>query len=277
MWADCRTLIIAVFASAGLAVGWHAAQKSEPETHEQSPAQVDEFFREPVEKLIARLERDPTNLPVVQRLRVLNDPAAVPALKKAFESAEPGSKRAIAAALLSLGARSGPYFDFLAAPAREAARSDMPYPLPLDARDPSVPKQLNPDFLDWCNERGLEPNMMAQRATFDLPVLFLNLAFARDPRADEIFLQAIDSPNPLIVTNSVIGLALLSDRKAIEPIIRAIRLLPSASRPLPATGLLLFDEPVAQEFARQLIPDEAIRQAYLQAYRDMIPKAAPNR
>lgn len=266
------TLCVTTVAAGG------TSQQREPESREQRQAGIEAFYKAPVDDLIKGLNRDPSALTVVQRLRILNDPVAIGPLARAFERVDGElEKRIIAATLLSLGVGDGPYFELLAKPAREAARSEMPYPLQPRKKGEPAPSELDPTFLDWCRERGLDPNAMAHQATYEMPTALLGLGYARDPRAKEIFQEGLGSPNPLIVVHSVMGLDLLGQKDSIEPIIRGINRLPPPSRALPATWLLLFDDPTAQEFVRQWIPDEATRSAYLQAYREMIPRPRPKR
>lgn len=235
-------------------------------------SQREAFYRKPVEELIKDLERDPGSLTVVQRLRTLNDPVAIAPLKKAFDKVEARfEKLVIASTLLSLGERDGPYFDFLAQAARDAIRSDSPFPLDLDDSDRGVSGQFAPDFLAWCRDRGLDPGQTAHRVLYEEPLSVQVLALALDPRAEAIFLEALQSPNLLIASHGITGLALLGKKAAIEPIERAVRRFSPGMRPRQAAALLLFDDPKAQELARHWIPDEATRSAHLRHYLQLLP------
>lgn len=255
--------------------GWITAQESEQAARRRMWASREAFYKKPVGELIRDLERDPGWLTVVQRLRVLDDRAAIGPLKLAFEKVSGKlEKQSIAAALLSLGVRDGPYFEFLAKPAVEAVRSGIPFPPLIDERGEPVAKQLSPTFLSWCAERGQEPTKAAQWAAFDLQMDLTSLALARDPRATEIFLEALRAPNLYLVAPSILGLAFLGRKEAIGPIIEAVGRFPPSSRPIQAVPLLLFDDPRAQEFARELVPKGVTRSSALEMYRRMLPLSA---
>lgn len=248
------------------------AQDPVEEARAQGWAAWEAFLGKPVEELVKDLQRDPTDLVVVQRLRMLDDPAAIGPLKKAFDSVQgQHEKWVIASTLLSLGVRDGPYFDFLARAALEAIRSETPSPLDLDDSDWGVSGRFAPGFLVWCRERGLDPGRTAYSATYEVPQPVQLLAWARDPRAGDILLEALDSPNLVIVGNGIAGLAFLGRKDAIEPINRAVGRFSRAMRPLEAAALLLFDDPRAQELARQWIPDEQTRAVHLRHYLQFLP------
>lgn len=248
------------------------AQDPVEEARARMWAEREAFLGKPVEELVKDLERDPTDLVVIQRLRMLDDPAAIGPLKKAFDKAEGQHERwVIASTLLSLGVRDGPYFDFLARAALEAIRSETPFPLDLDDSDRGVSGRFPPDFLDWCRERGVDPGRTAYRALYEVPLPVQALSYARDSRAEDIFLKGLDSPNLIIVAHAITGLALLGRRNAIEPINRAVGRFSRAMRQHEAAALLLIDDPRAWELARRWIPDEETRAARLQFYLQLLP------
>lgn len=255
--------------------GWTLAQESEQDAQARMQTSREAFYKKPVEELLKDLEQHPGQLTVVQRLRVLDDKSAIGPLQRAFDRVDGKlEKQSIAAALLSLGVKDGPYFEFLAGPAREAARSDVPFPLRIDGQGDSVQQRLSPVFVVWCTERGLDPSTTAHWATVELQMELASLVFARDPRASEIFLEALDAPNLSVVAPSIMGLAVLGQKETIEPLIRAVLRFPPSSRAVQSIPLLLFDDPRAQAFALGLVPEGITRSSVLEAYGQILPSAA---
>src|SRR5215831_17937673 len=98
-------------------------------------------------------ERPPYRLFAIRRLIELGDPVVVPVLQRAFaDETEVTRRRFIAATLVSLGDLN--YFDYLADAAREAIKSDLPFPFPLSGRGESKSNPpFRPHFLQLVQDR----------------------------------------------------------------------------------------------------------------------------
>jgi HEAT repeat protein len=87
----------------------------------------------------------------------------------------------------------------------------------------------------------------------ELPAAVEALGETVDRRSSSILLRGLRSRNFFIVNEAVLGLARLSDPKAVKAIIVACKRLSADERPLVARALLYFDTPEAQQAAEQLI------------------------
>ncbi|HSR68714.1 MAG TPA: hypothetical protein VLU25_12315 [Acidobacteriota bacterium] len=203
---------------------------------------------------------------------MLNDAKAIQPLRRAFEKVETKrEKQIIAATLLSLGEREARYFDFLAKHALEAIRMDMPFPILLDEEGNIVRKQLDPAFVAWCEERGLDPARTSRRALYDLPGDVMPLTWARDSRATDIFREALAAPNFYIANQGIIGLAILREPDEIQEIVETIRRMPPQFRERAAAALMVFDNAQAHALAREFVPDEERLKAFLEFYQRLVP------
>jgi hypothetical protein len=145
-------------------------------------------------------EQPPYRLFAIRRLIELGDPVVLPVLHRFASETDVTRRGFIAAALVSLGDADADDFEYLADLARQAVKSDLPFPVPLSgAGGPSVNPVYRPEFLELVNERGLEFSTALQKATFEFPGDVEALGEAGDSRCFSILVQGLRSPNIMIV------------------------------------------------------------------------------
>jgi len=88
------------------------------------------------------------------------------------------------------------------------------------------------------------------------------LARSEDPRAAGIFRQGLDSPNPLVVARSVLGLARLRDAAAIPLVAQAADRLRAGDRMLVSKNLPWFASIQATQLMERLTPDPKMRESF---------------
>jgi HEAT repeat protein len=187
------------------------------------------------------------------------DPAAVAELERRFAaSADKTEKQKIAVVLLSRRQGDQPYFDFLAGHARLAAASDAPFPYRYDASGKLVPGELAPQFVAWAAARKLDPETAVRRVFLEYPMDVFFLGLAGDPRATEILLKGLESPNYMVVARAAFGLARLQYTPAIRSIVAAAEHAPGEGSVLIARALVLFEDAAAQAAAERLIKDKQL-------------------
>lgn len=228
--------------------------------------------KSPKEILIAETRKSVNEL--VEDLLKRGDTGAIPALKEAFEkSAKKSERQRIASTLLVSGERDELFLDYLMHFARLAIESDMPFPFGFDSEGKIIPRKYSSEFLSWCKQNNIEPDVAAREALNILPVDVVFLAMARDPRAFDLLEKGLESKNYYIVARSAQGLARLEDSRAIKPIIEATRRLPSELAPLTAQALLVFNDPEAQTVAEEFIKDPGVLDSLRTQLREKGPKA----
>ncbi len=167
-------------------------------------------------------------------------------------------KQRFASVLLSIGVKDNVYFNYLVSAAKAALSSDMPWPTLYDKDGQIVPKTINPAFLKWCKERGLDPRDTFEASYYEIPVPWYYLAGSGDPRAYDLLITGLHSANPMIVAWSATGLAKLQNPAAIEEIIEAYHRAPAETRAEIAETLLYFPDPRAQAAAEEFISDKQL-------------------
>jgi HEAT repeat protein len=235
-------------------------------TRQQSRGQSEQqlllqFSQQSASQLVARyFRRPPYPLFVIHRLIDLADPAVMPALREAFSrDTQTLTRPFLAAALVRLKDPDSQYFNYLAASARNAVASDLPYSPGLSSiTTPGGRTQLPSELVVWARAHNVALSDALRRAAIDLPAAVEALGEAADPRALPILLRGLKSPDAYVVRTSAFGLARLHDIIAVEPIINACNTLQREERPLTAKALLYFHSHRAQRAADSIIADPVL-------------------
>jgi hypothetical protein len=216
-----------------------------------------QFSQQSASQLVARYFRGPPYpLFVIRRLIDLADPWVIPDLRDAFSrETQPLTRQSLAAALVRLRDLDSQYFDYLAAWARDAVSSDLPYSCGLTG---GTMPEGSTEFIAWARAHNVALSDALRRAAIELPAAVEALGEAGDHRALAIFLRGLRSPNGCIVRTSAFSLARLHDPIAIEPIVEACNTRRREERPLTAKALLYFSEQGAQRAAESMIADPVL-------------------
>ncbi len=198
---------------------------------------------------------------VIRRIIDLGDPRVVPALAEAFDrETEPLPREFLAAALVRLGDTDHLFFEYVAAAAVDAAKSDIPYPYDLaataatDKRD-TIDLRGQHEIQVWAQAHNVPVLDVIWRATIEVPAAVEALALTRDRRAVPILLQALQSSNPVVVREAALGLARMHEATAIVPIKIAGQHLDPEDRKWLAKSLLYFHSRRTQKAAGSMIGD----------------------
>lgn len=185
------------------------------------------------------------------------DKKAIPVLRKAFDqSSDKEEKQRIASQLLRAGVSDEQYLNFLIQHARKAIESNMPFPLALDEDGKPIKRKYSAEFLAWCKEQGIDPNIAARNWANTYPIDVMRLINSMDPRASDTLLKGLESSNYIIVLAAAKGLARLQDKRAIRPIIESSKRVPTEITETLGLYLLYFDDAEAQSAAENLIRDQ---------------------
>lgn len=220
------------------------------------------FSRQSAPELVSHYFDQPRlQLFVIRRLISLDDPRAIPALRNAFETqTQPLTRQFIAAALVRLGETDQKYFDYVAGRAREAVNSAIPFSsrsvTALAASD-SGDFEESEEVRSWAHAHNVPIVQAVWNATVEIPGAVQALAVARDRRSVPILLEALQSPNFLVVQEAAFGLARMHETSAIDPIIASCQRLDAKNRPWMAKPLLYFSSKKAQEAASSMIGDSS--------------------
>jgi len=146
--------------------------------------------------------------------------------------------------------------------------SDLPYSsrsvtaaVTWDGGDFEEPEEVR----SWARDHNVPIVQAVWNATVEIPAAVQALAVARDRRSVPILLEALRSPNFLVVQEAAFGLARMHETSAIAPIIAIRRGLDAKNRPWMAKPLLYFSSKEAQEAARSMIGDSARLQIWREA------------
>jgi hypothetical protein len=163
-------------------------------------------------------------------------------------------KERIASILLSLGVKDPIYFDYLTAEAKKILAHDHDIPWPEIYGDDEEPKYANPALNEWCEKHRMDFGAMDDVSKYEIPVAWYYLAAASDPRAYDLLIKGLNSPNLMIAGRAAQGLAMLQDPRAINVLIAAGRTAHGLARGLIAQSLLFFPDPKAQAAASEIAP-----------------------
>jgi hypothetical protein len=202
-----------------------------------------------------------TNQERVEKLRnkysfqqlISGDPGAVANAKEIFAlTNDPKIKQRAGSILLHIGKADQAQYDYLTGEAEKAldVANKMPWPTVYDNEGKIVDK-INPEFLKWCAARKVDARDTFESAYFDAPMPWYFLASARDPRAHDLLVRGLRSPNVMIVVYAAEGLARLQASDALDEIIAAARHAPQETRYSIARALLFFPDSKAQAAAAE--------------------------
>ena len=222
-----------------------------------------QFSQQSASQLVARyFHGPPYPLFVIRRLIDLADPRVIPALRNAFSrETQPLTRQSLAAALVRLRDPDSQYFNYLAASARNAVASDLPFSSGLSSSTTPKGRAEFPsasELVVWAQAHNVALSDALRRAAIELPASVEALGEAADYRALPILLRGLSSPDAYVVRTSAFGLARLHDTVAVEPIIQACNTLRREERPLTAKALLYFDSHRGQRAADSIIADPAL-------------------
>ena len=229
-------------------------EKSASRGHRSDEVILTEFSRKSARQLVAEyFGGPPYSLFVIHRLMELGDPAVLPELRTAFER-EPNSltRQFLAAALVKLGDQAPRYFKYVAVAATRAVKNDLPLSL-SDAASVAEHGEMPVALISWVGLHRTDLQSALWLATVELPAAVEALGETADRRSSSILLRGLHSRNFFIVNQAALGLARLSDPKAVKAIIVACKRLRADECPSVARALLYFDTPEAQQAAGQLI------------------------
>lgn len=208
------------------------------------------------DEIVLRLEADPNDTFAISRLAASGDARAEAVLRKVFTRADQKAAKQVAASwLVKMDRSDRAHFDLLVGYARSAVESDVPFPGAFDDNGQLIRHRVSEEFIEWCKDRHLDPQVVAQRSVYAYAADVKHLARAEDERAVPILTQGLKSPNYLIVVASAQGLALLKESRALPEILQAVDRVPMDIRRGLALTLLVFDDPVAQATAEKYIGD----------------------
>jgi len=182
------------------------------------------------------------------------NPGAVASAKEIFTlTTDPKIKLKAASILLNIGKADQVHFDYLTGEAEKALKDaqEMPWPTVYDKEGKTIDK-INPEFLKWCEARKLDALDTFESAYFDVPMPWLFLAPARDPRSHDLLMRGLQSSNVMIVVFAAEGLARLQASDAIDEIIAASHRAPLETRFSIARALLFFPDSKAQAAAAEV-------------------------
>jgi hypothetical protein len=216
-----------------------AGQKQPPNS---APGVSDEQGADSIAK--AR-EDTPESIYYVEEIARQGQVEAVPMLEEKFGRTKDALDRGhIASALVRLGDRNDPYWNFLVKEARAAIESGMPDFGGYDPQGNSVPGP-SPEFTAWAQAHNLSLAAAQDRVRV-LGGAVTFLAITRDPRAIPLLRQALSVPSYIMQTQAAYGLVSIPDPGSIPLIIDACKRAPAEARALIATSLVYFDDPEAQ-------------------------------
>lgn len=199
---------------------------------------------------------------MILRLVELGNPAALPALERAFanETHNP-TREFLAAALVNLGDKEPKYFAYVSCRAITAVKSGVPFPVDLGAYPPAgmTLPPLTRSFESWARRHKVGVTPAMYEAAFDDSWATQALGEAADRRSRSIFLRGLHSPNILVAFESSLGLARVQNARSVPDIVAATKRMRSREkRILIAKALLYLNGSTAQIEAKRIIRDPVL-------------------
>jgi HEAT repeat protein len=196
---------------------------------------------------------------VIRRLMNFGDPRVIPALRNAFDrERQPLTREFLAAALVRLGDKDSRYFDYAAGEALDAVNNGVPYwTSPATEAADGSDLERHEEIRSWSQAHRTPIVQAIRIAIIENPGAVEALALAEDRRSVPILLQALQSPNLLVVREAAFGLARMHETAAARPIIAVCQHLDWEERPWTAKSLLYIRSKKAQQAASALIADPA--------------------
>jgi hypothetical protein len=216
-----------------------------------------------VRQLAADLRQNPNDQELITKLGKEAGEEASVALAESFELASAkDAKQAIASALVKRGSADSKYWEYLAAFARRAVESKVPFPIAYDEHGRTQRDGLSQEFLDWCKANQFHTNLQRGEVANEMltvqPQEFAFFAGTLDARNKPLLLKGLLASNYIIVAYSAIALGRMGDRTAAPQIEAACKRVPADMARSIAPALFWFDDPALDSVAKQYIPDAAL-------------------
>lgn len=203
---------------------------------------------------ISRVEKGdfgPLDIEIIARWRGVQ---AIPSLKSQFErSKDPIIKGKIANALVRLGEKNGPYWDYLVDQARQVLLDGPPTPFAYDTSGRAL-TGASKKLIEWAKKHDMSVQQASNSAVFDDPAAIAELGSSDDKRAIPILRRALSSKNDFIIIAAAQGLAELNDTNSVPEIIDACENAPKENASLIARSLVYFNDPAAQHAVDEYVP-----------------------
>lgn len=179
---------------------------------------------------------------------------AIPILKKQFESKDdPLTRAKLASALVRLGDKEGPHWDFLVGLATASVNNDAPSFWDFDEKGKVLPGP-SARFVAWAQAKGIPLDVAGEDAMYKLPGPVAMLGETGDPRAIPLLRRALLSRNFMIENEAALGLAEAKDKGSIPLIIQACERAPSDWAAEIGKSLVYFDDTDAQRAVDRYVP-----------------------
>jgi hypothetical protein len=244
-----HALLLVVVTAASAGNGQQSVPQSQKPLYGNDPASV------PI--AISRVEKGdfaPVDVEVIARWHAVQ---ATPLLEIQFErSKDPYTKGKIANALVRLGIKDGPYWEFLVEQARQILQDEPPTPIDYDAKGAARPDQPSKKFVEWANKHHMSVEEAFSKAMFGAAGVIVDLGSSDDARAIPILRQALTSQNQFIEMQAALGLAELHDTESVPTIINACENAPKEAASAIARSLVYFDDPAAQRAVDAYVPKD---------------------
>jgi hypothetical protein len=239
--------VLAAVTLVSVATGQQSPTQSQKPSYANDPASV------PI--AIARVEKGdfaPVDVEIIARWHAVQ---AIPLLESQFKrNNDTFTKSKIANALVRLGIKDGPYWEFLEDQARQVLQDEPPTPVDYDANGRAIPDQPSKKFIEWANKHHMSVEEAFRNTVFDAAGVFVDLGSSDDARAIPILRQALRSQNQLIEMQAALGLAELHDTDSVPEIIKACENAPKEAASAIARSLVYFDDPAAQRAVDAYVP-----------------------
>jgi len=185
---------------------------------------------------------------------------AIPLLETQFErSKDPIIKEKIANALVRLGKRNGPYWDFMVDRANQVLKDGPPTPFKYDASGKALAEPPQ-NFIEWAKRHRMSLQQALDDATIEAPAAIINLGSSDDERAVPILREALASENDFVKVEAANGLAALHDTASVPDIVEACANAPEQVAASLARSLVYFDDPAAQHAVDTYLPESTAQE-----------------
>jgi len=242
-----HALLLVVVTAASAGNGQQSPTQSQKPSYANDPASV------PV--AISRVEKGdyaPVDVEIIARWHAVQ---AIPLLESQFDkNKDPNTKGKIANALVRLGIKDGPYWEFLVEQARQVLQDEPPTPIDYDANGAARPDQPSKKFVEWANKHHMSVEEAFSKAMFNDAGVIVDLGSSDDARAIPILRQALTSQNQFIEMQAALGLAALHDTESVPAIISVCANAPKEAASAIARSLVYFDDPAAQRAVDAYVP-----------------------
>jgi len=217
-----------------------------------------------VAELVSKLEKGPLDPSVFGELESQPpEPRVFAALAEAFEKRDlKEDKQWIALTMLHLGDKSERYLDLLSGYAKEAIEDRTPLWFVYGPSGDAVHGEISHEFEKWCRENHRDPKEVGALQAVRYPEDVWFLAHAQDARAADLLKRGLDSPNPLAVYYSAVGLALLHDNASLPSVVRSCERFPAGTASVVARALADYLTSEADLAMERLVKDANLRAEY---------------